>query len=139
MIRPGLVGGVGLQYATGAYSMRPKANVTRKPVWASGCHELRLLEGRSTYQKGIQFDHKVHLGQMLRGEQLRCTSCHNQIVQYNEEITAEHMAVTARKLFRLPLQGCRPGGSDYRLPRPATVCRLRQSSTPDSHSITGRT
>lgn len=96
---PGWLAVSAFKYATGAYSMRPKANVHDESCLASGCHDLGMLEGRTTYQKGIQFEHTVHLGQMVRGEQLRCTSCHNQIVQYNEEITAGHMAVNNKSCF----------------------------------------
>ena len=39
--------------------------------------------------EGIPFDHAPHLEQLRRGKQLRCTSCHSQIVQ------GEHMTVTA--------------------------------------------
>ena len=58
----------------------------------SGCHETRLLSGRVEYQ-GIHFDHAPHLGELRRGKQLRCTSCHSQIVQ------GKHMAVTTSTCF----------------------------------------
>lgn len=88
-----------LKYWSGTYNPRPKANVQDKNCLASGCHEVRLLEGKSTFKKGIIFDHTVHLGKVLRGEELRCTSCHNQIVQYDQEITPQHMAVNEKSCF----------------------------------------
>jgi c(7)-type cytochrome triheme protein len=88
-----------LKYVTGTYTLRPKANVHDESCLSSGCHEVRLLQGEVTYRKGILFDHTVHLEKALRGEKLRCTSCHNQIVQYDQEVTAEHMAVNDKSCF----------------------------------------
>ena len=88
-----------LKYWSGTYNPRPKANVHDENCLASGCHEVRLLQGKSTFKKGIIFDHTVHLEKALRGEKLRCTSCHNQIVQYDQEVTPEHMAVNEKSCF----------------------------------------
>jgi len=63
------------------------ANVPDASCLRSGCHETRVASGRVDFH-GIPFDHRPHL-QTLRGDiQLRCTSCHSQIVQ------GPHMAVT---------------------------------------------
>ncbi len=88
-----------LKYWSGTFNSRPKANVHDENCLASGCHEVRLLQGKSTFKKGIIFDHTVHLEKALRGEKLRCTSCHNQIVQYDQEITPQHMAVNEKSCF----------------------------------------
>jgi hypothetical protein len=88
-----------IKYWTATSSPRPKANVQDASCLASGCHELRLLQGKSLYRKDITFDHAVHLERPLRGEKLRCTSCHNQIVQYNEEVSKDHIAVNDRSCF----------------------------------------
>ncbi len=56
------------------------------------CHDTRLLSGKVSFH-GIPFDHQPHLTQMRRGKKLRCTSCHNQIVQ------GAHMTVTASTCF----------------------------------------
>ncbi len=88
-----------VKYWTATNSPRPKANVQDASCLASGCHELRLLQGKTQYRKDITFDHTVHLERPLRGEKLRCTSCHNQIVQFNEEISKGHMAVNDKSCF----------------------------------------
>jgi len=88
-----------LKYWTGTYTSRPKANVFDKNCLASGCHELRLLKGTTQYKKNISFDHAAHLDKPLRGEKLRCTSCHNQIVQFDETISGGHMAVNDKSCF----------------------------------------
>ncbi|MEW6049708.1 MAG: cytochrome c3 family protein [Candidatus Zixiibacteriota bacterium] len=88
-----------IKYATGTFSPRPKANVHDESCLSSGCHEVRLLQGKTEFRKGIVFDHAVHLEKVLRGEKLRCTSCHNQIVQYDEEISQGHMAVNDKACF----------------------------------------
>ncbi len=87
------------KYNSGTYAPRPKANVRDESCLSSGCHEMRLLQGKSEFRKGIMFDHAAHLEQKLRGEKLRCTSCHNQIVQYDEEISQGHMAVNDKSCF----------------------------------------
>ncbi|MEK7775243.1 MAG: cytochrome c3 family protein [Candidatus Zixiibacteriota bacterium] len=88
-----------IKYWSTSYNPRPKANVHDASCLASDCHEVRLLSGKTQYRKNITFDHAVHLENPLRGEKLRCTSCHNQIVQYNEEVSAEHMAVNDMSCF----------------------------------------
>jgi nitrate/TMAO reductase-like tetraheme cytochrome c subunit len=77
-----------VKYVTGAYgAMRPWAEIEDAACLRSGCHDLRKVEGVVDYQ-GVRFDHTQHLGQLRRGKQLRCTSCHSQIVQ------GDHVAVT---------------------------------------------
>jgi nitrate/TMAO reductase-like tetraheme cytochrome c subunit len=76
------------KYVTSSEGPRPAAEVPDASCLRFGCHETRLLSGMSVY-KGINFDHSPHLGETRRGMQLRCTSCHSQIVQGEE-----HMAVT---------------------------------------------
>lgn len=56
------------------------------------CHDTRLLSGRVDFH-GIPFDHRPHLTETRRGKQLRCTSCHSQIVQ------GSHMTVTKSTCF----------------------------------------
>lgn len=80
------------KYVTGSAGTRPAAEVSDASCLRSGCHETRLLSGRVEF-KGMHFDHTPHLGQMRREKQLRCTSCHSQIVQ------GEHMAVTTSTCF----------------------------------------
>ncbi len=88
-----------LKYWTNTYSMRPTASVDDNACLASGCHEQRLLEGKAEYGTRITFDHTVHFGKTLRGEKLRCTSCHNQIVQFSDEISHGQMAVNNKSCF----------------------------------------
>jgi Cytochrome c7 and related cytochrome c/Class III cytochrome C family len=88
-----------VKYWTASYNTRPKSNVHDASCLASECHEVRLLEGKTQYRGNISFDHAVHLEKPLRGEKLRCTSCHNQIVQYDEAVTTGHMSVNDMSCF----------------------------------------
>lgn len=87
-----------IQYIVGTYNSRPKADVPDENCLSSDCHDEGLLEGTIEYRRGILFDHAVHHNEILRGEKLRCTSCHNQIVQYDDD-AAGHMAVNDKSCF----------------------------------------
>jgi nitrate/TMAO reductase-like tetraheme cytochrome c subunit len=76
-----------VKYVTGSYGTKPWAEIEDAACLRSGCHSERKLEGVVAFQ-GIRFDHTQHLGELRRGKQLRCTSCHSQIVQ------GDHLAVT---------------------------------------------
>ena len=75
-----------VKYVTGAYGTKPWAEIEDAACLRSGCHSLRKVEGVVSFQ-GVRFDHTQHLGELRRGKQLRCTSCHSQIVQ------GDHLAV----------------------------------------------
>ncbi len=75
------------KYFTGTAGTRPWAEVDDASCLRSGCHETRLLEGKVDFN-GIKFDHTPHLTKMRRGKQLRCVSCHSQVVM------GEHLTVT---------------------------------------------
>ena len=80
------------RYFTGTYSTNPWTEVDDQSCLRSGCHAKRVLLGRELY-KGVLFDHQPHLTEMRREKQLRCTSCHSQIVQ------GSHIAVTPTTCF----------------------------------------
>lgn len=97
-----------VSYFTGTYGTKPWAEVEDASCLRSGCHSERLIEGTVDYN-GVKFDHRPHLGELRRGIQLRCTSCHSQIVQ------GDHIAVTGTTCFLChfgerqeakPLAGC---------------------------------
>lgn len=69
-----------VKYVTRTYSSKPFAEVEDASCLRSGCHSTRLLQGKVVTQKGIKFDHTAHIMEQRRGRQLRCTSCHSQIV-----------------------------------------------------------
>ena len=80
-------------YFTGVYKRsKPWAEVEDTACLQGGCHETRLLKGTENF-KGVVFDHTPHLTQPRRDRQLRCTSCHAQIVQ------GEHITVTETTCF----------------------------------------
>jgi nitrate/TMAO reductase-like tetraheme cytochrome c subunit len=80
-------------YVTGLYKRsRPWAEIDDAACLRDGCHETRLLNGKVNF-KGVTFDHQPHLTQTRRERQLRCTSCHAQIVQ------GEHISVTEGTCF----------------------------------------
>ncbi len=70
-----------ISYVGRSYARRkPWAEIDDASCLQSGCHETRTLEGVVPF-KGVVFDHSHHLGELRRGKQLRCTSCHSQVVQ----------------------------------------------------------
>ena len=80
-------------YLTGLYKRsKPWAEIDDASCLRPGCHETRLLKGTEDF-KGVYFDHTPHLVQPRRDRQLRCTSCHAQIVQ------GEHISVTEGTCF----------------------------------------
>jgi nitrate/TMAO reductase-like tetraheme cytochrome c subunit len=91
------------KWATQTYSSKPFAEIEDASCLRSQCHSTRLLEGRVTFKRGILFDHKPHLEAPRRGRQLRCTSCHSQIVVGN------HMEVTETSCFLCHLKGAKHG------------------------------
>jgi hypothetical protein len=78
-----------VKYVTGAYGTKPWAEIEDAACLRSGCHSLRKVEGAVSFHGPtnpdivVRFDHTQHLGELRRGKQLRCTSCHSQIVQGN--------------------------------------------------------
>lgn len=86
------------KYVTASAGPQPVAEVPDASCLRSGCHETRLLAGRVNFQ-GIPFDHQPHLGGPRRGMKLRCTSCHNQIVQ------GTHMTVSTTTCFLCHFKG----------------------------------
>ena len=85
-------------YFTGTYGTKPWAEVPDASCLRPGCHEQRLLSGREVYEN-VLFDHQDHLAEMRRGKELRCTSCHSQIVQ------GKHIAVTESTCFLCHFKG----------------------------------
>jgi len=71
---------------------KPWAEIQDVSCLQSGCHDKRLLEGKVQFQS-VVFDHKAHFADLKRGKELRCTSCHSQIVQ------GEHISVTESSCF----------------------------------------
>jgi nitrate/TMAO reductase-like tetraheme cytochrome c subunit len=75
-----------VKYVTRTFEEKPWAEIEDAACTREGCHlEQRL--GVVVY-RGVRFDHQEHLGELRRGKDLRCTSCHSQIVQ------GEHLTVT---------------------------------------------
>jgi nitrate/TMAO reductase-like tetraheme cytochrome c subunit len=87
------------KWATQTYSSKPFAEVEDASCLRSGCHESRLLEGKVAFKRGIIFDHAPHLGEERRGRQLRCTSCHSQIV------VGTHIEVTTTTCYLCHFKG----------------------------------
>ncbi|MCB9898576.1 MAG: NapC/NirT family cytochrome c [Planctomycetes bacterium] len=80
------------KYVTSTEGSKPWAEVSDYSCMRSGCHSDRLLEGEIRFGR-IRFDHRDHLIGLRRDKQLRCTSCHSQIVQGN------HLTVTPSTCF----------------------------------------
>jgi nitrate/TMAO reductase-like tetraheme cytochrome c subunit len=102
------------KFITGTYGSKPHAQINDVSCMRSGCHEKRLLEGKVdwtvTTPKGnvvtIKFDHTPHLAEERRGKQLRCVSCHSQIVQ------GQHLVVTLDTCFLCHMKGKEHGRNE---------------------------
>jgi nitrate/TMAO reductase-like tetraheme cytochrome c subunit len=70
------------KWATGTYNSKPFAEVEDASCLRSGCHAITGLEreAQRVSARGIRFDHRTHLQAAKMGWQLRCTSCHAQVV-----------------------------------------------------------
>ncbi len=105
------------KYITNTYGSKPHAEIRDSSCMRSGCHEKRLLEGKVDWpiqtQRGVEitikFDHTPHLTGLRRGKQLRCVSCHSQIVQ------GQHLVVTLDTCFLCHFKGLKHGRDDETL------------------------
>lgn len=105
------------KFITQTYGSKPHAEVRDSSCMRSGCHERRLLEGRVEWEvptaRGstikIRFDHTPHLEGERRGKQLRCVSCHSQIVQ------GQHLVVTVDTCFLCHMKGYEHGRNEQTL------------------------
>jgi nitrate/TMAO reductase-like tetraheme cytochrome c subunit len=93
------------KWATGAYSSKPYAEVEDASCLRSGCHARSTLEARGalTFGRGIRFDHRPHLDAATTGRQLRCTSCHAQLV------VQKHFEVSTTTCFTCHFKGTKNG------------------------------
>jgi nitrate/TMAO reductase-like tetraheme cytochrome c subunit len=87
------------KYVTRTYSSKPFAEVDDASCMREGCHSTRLLEGKILTKTNIHFNHREHLTKTKRGRQLRCTSCHSQVVQ------GRHIEVTYETCFLCHFKG----------------------------------
>ena len=102
------------KFITRTYGSKPHAEVRDTSCMRSGCHEKRILEGKVNWtiqtSRGvpvtIRFDHTPHLKENRRGKQLRCVSCHSQIVQ------GQHLTVTLDTCFVCHFKGAKHGRED---------------------------
>ncbi len=92
------------KYVTSTEGSKPWAEVSDYSCMRSGCHSTQLLEGELTFGR-VRFDHRQHLIGMQRGEKLRCTSCHSQIVQGN------HLTVTTSSCILCHFKGAVTGAT----------------------------
>jgi nitrate/TMAO reductase-like tetraheme cytochrome c subunit len=92
-----------VKYVTRTYGTKPYAEIEDTSCLQAGCHTRRLIQGKTIFKRGIIFDHRPHLIKQKRGIQLRCTSCHSQIVQ------GSHMTVTEQVCFICHFKGTKAG------------------------------
>jgi nitrate/TMAO reductase-like tetraheme cytochrome c subunit len=103
-----------IKYITDTYGSKPHAEIRDSSCMRSGCHEERVLMGQTdwkvTTEHGgevtIKFDHTPHLTKERRGKELRCVSCHSQIVQ------GQHLVVTTDTCFLCHFKGLKHGRDD---------------------------
>jgi len=81
-------------YMTGIYRRsKPWAEIENASCLRAGCHVVESLYGTIPFKEKVKFDHEPHLSKPCRGKQLRCTSCHAQIIQ------GEHISVSSSTCF----------------------------------------
>ena len=97
-----------LKYWTGLYNPRPRADVKDAACLANGCHEGRIEKGKAKLGN-ITFDHQDHMTKLKRGEKLRCTSCHNAIVQGEHIVKGSHTQVDTGVCFLCHFKGISAG------------------------------
>lgn len=68
------------KYVTRTYSSKPFAQIEDEACLREGCHSKRILHGKVITEKGVNFDHRPHITETRKGRQLRCVSCHSQMV-----------------------------------------------------------
>ncbi|MBI4862610.1 MAG: NapC/NirT family cytochrome c [Candidatus Riflebacteria bacterium] len=88
-----------VKYVTLTYSSKPFAEVEDISCTRSGCHSQRLLQGKLMTKQGVKFDHRPHLTEVRRGRQLRCVSCHGQVM------IGSHIEVTYDSCFLCHFKG----------------------------------
>ena len=110
------------KYVTRTYSSKPYAEIEDSACLRSGCHGERLVEEHSTeeFKNHVVFDHSPHLTAVRRGRQLRCTSCHAQIV------VGTHMEVTTTTCYLCHFRESGGGASED-----LSACRLCHQRLPD--------
>lgn len=94
-----------VKYVTRTYSSKPFAEIDDAACLRAGCHSERLLEGKLTFGNGVKFDHRPHLTERRRGRQLRCVSCHSQVV------VGKHVEVTLDTCYLCHFRGMKEGRS----------------------------
>jgi hypothetical protein len=79
-------------FITGKSPTKPHAEIDDTSCLQSGCHRRADLKDDMVF-KNVLYSHPRHIEQMRRQKQLRCTTCHSQIVQ------GAHMTVTDVECF----------------------------------------
>jgi len=94
-----------VKWATQTYSSKPFAVVEDGSCFRSGCHSRSQLEARGvvSFKRGIKFDHRTHLDATRIGRDLRCTTCHSQIV------VEKHFEVATTTCFLCHFKGTKSG------------------------------
>ena len=83
-----------IKHITKTQGPSPQAEVEDASCLRGGCHDISKLDDKKVFFKDkYPFDHGRHLSGLRRGKELRCTSCHSQIVQ------GEHLTVTENVCF----------------------------------------
>ena len=111
-----------VKYITKTYGSKPHAEIQdascMRATGSNGqpCHDTRILKDKGKVnwtvpnERGstvtIKFDHTPHLTMERRGKQLRCVSCHSQIVQ------GKHIVVTLDTCFLCHFKGLKHGRDD---------------------------
>jgi nitrate/TMAO reductase-like tetraheme cytochrome c subunit len=115
-------------YLTQAYRRsRPWAEIEDASCMRSDCHDVGILSDTNVVIfKNVAFTHGAHLTEPRRGRELRCTSCHSQIVQ------GEHMLVTTSTCALCHLSSGGVLEDDDPAQKASSECRLCHTMTEET-------
>lgn len=78
---------------TGDYGHKPiVVDIADESCMRESCHKMKNLHGKTSFKR-VVFDHEKHLDETIDGENLKCVSCHSQMVP------GTHMAVAGKVCF----------------------------------------
>jgi nitrate/TMAO reductase-like tetraheme cytochrome c subunit len=91
------------KWATGTYNSKPFADVEDASCLRSGCHASAELQkpGPRVFGRGVRFEHGLHMNAAKTSWQLRCTTCHAQVV------VDKHFQVERSTCFTCHFKGTR--------------------------------
>jgi hypothetical protein len=115
-------------FISGKYAGKYHAEISDASCLQEGCHKKSDLKDEVIFNS-VKFSHSNHLEELRRGKQLRCTTCHAQIVQ------GEHLKVTESDCFICHFYPEENGGP---LSNKISRCDICHKDVPQEINVKGR-